>query len=195
MNDNFSSLIDILNEIKDNLLKRFSKGTTDNFGYEFVDGRSIDYCFWNLLRSKNRQFVFIDKKWAYEGFLTADDVLFRSLNGLYYDVYYYVTQIPFSEFIVFLLSRIYKNYDVERLHKNIRVDLDFSNSIVLFPKSIDDYLSRDEIGIIRIKPDDIIQLQANLNDFRLIQSGRAWKLLGKYYSIRDYIKKVIRRDS
>lgn len=195
MNDNFSSLSNIIYEMKDSLLKSFSKGMRDDFGYEVVDGQSIDYCFWNLLRGKNGQFVFIDTKWAYDGFLTADDVLYRSLNGLYYDVYYHVKQIPFSEFTVSILSKVYENYDLDRLYKNIRVDLDFSNAIALFPKSTEDYLSRDKIDHIRIRPDEIIQLQANLSDFRLIQSGRAWKLLGKYYSLRDYVKKVVRRDS
>ena len=177
---------DIIQEIKDSLLKNFSKGARDDFGYEVVDGRSIDYCFWNLLRGENGQLVFIDTKWAYDGFLTADDVLYRSLNGLYYDVYYHVKQIPFSEFTISLLSKVYENYDLERFYKNIKVDLDFSNTIALFPKSIEDYLSRDKIDHIRIRPDEIVQLQADLSNFRLIQSGRVWKLLGKYYSFRDY---------
>ena len=167
----------------------------DDFGYEVVDGQSIDYCFWNLLRSEDGYFVFIDTKWAYDGLLTADDVLYRSLNGLYYDVYYHVKQIPFSEFTISLLSRIYENYDLERFYKNIKVDLEFSNTIALAPKSVEDYLSRDTIDHIMIRPDEIAQLQTDLSNFRLIQSGKAWKLLRKYYSLRDLIIKVIRRDS
>jgi O-antigen biosynthesis protein len=188
INDSFSSLVDILNEIKDGLLKSFSKDIRDDFGYEVVDGRSIDYCFWNLLRRNDGQLIFIDTKWAYDGFLTVDDVLYRNLNGLYYDVRYHVKQIPFSEFTISLLSKVYENYDLERFFKNIRVDLDFSNPIALFPKNIEDYLSRDKIDYVRIRPDEIIQIQGKL-------SGRAWKLLGKYYSLRDYLRKAIWRNS
>ena len=195
MNDNFSSLANIICEIKDGLLKNFSKGTKDDFGYEVVHGQSIDYCFWNLLRSEDGHFVFIDTKWAYDGLLTADDVLYRNLNGLYYDIYYHVKQIPFSEFTISLLSRIYENYDFKRFYKNIKVDLDFSNTIALAPKSVEDYLSRDTIDNIMVRPDEIVQLQTELSNFRLIQQGRIWKLLRKYYRLRDRIMKAVRRDS
>ncbi len=194
MNDDFSSLSNIIREIRESLLNNFSKGTRDNYGYEIVDGQSIDYCFWNLLRGEGGQLIFIDKKWTYDGPLTVDDVLFRSLNGLYYDVYYHVRQIPFSQFTISFLSRLYHQYDHERFNKNIEVDLDFSNTVALFPKEREYYLSRDIIDHITIRPDELLQLQADLSDFRLIQSGRAWKLLGKYYTIRDCVKKLIRRD-
>ena len=39
MSDGFSSLSDIIYEIKDSLVKSFSKGTRDDFGYEIVDGQ------------------------------------------------------------------------------------------------------------------------------------------------------------
>lgn len=188
MDDNFSSLSAILFEIKDSLLKCFSKNRMDNDGYEIVDGRSIDYCFWNLLRDRNRNLLFIDKKWTYNSFLTVDDVLYRNLNGLYYDVRYHIKQIPFSEFIHSVLSNVYRNYDIKRLYKNIKVDLDFSNNITLSTKTMEYYISRDIIDYVRIMPGEIINLQGRL-------SGRAWKLLENYYKLKDYFKKVMREKS
>lgn len=188
LDDNFSSLSAILSEIKDSLLKCFSKNKIDNDGYEIVDGRSIDYCFWNLLRDENRNFLFIDKKWIYKGFLTADDVLFRNLNGLYNDIYFYKKQIPFSELIHLVLSRVYRNYDIKRFYKNIKVDLDFSNNINISAKTIEDYISRDIIKNVKIMPGEIINLQSKL-------SGRAWKLLENYYKFKDYFRKGVRGKS
>lgn len=130
--DNYTSLVNLLVELKNKLHQEYYLGSTDIKGYSLVSGDAIDFCLNNLVRDITGEVKFIDKKWSFGKELAEDYVLFRSLFALYQEVNPYIRELSDYEFIWSIMNRIYPKYEVARLENCYELEIDFHNNVNRF---------------------------------------------------------------
>jgi trans-aconitate methyltransferase len=133
LNDRYALLTNLLKEIVKHLDDRFFSGSLDDEGYHLIDGRSIDCCFWNLLRTKDGQLVQIDNKWSHADMIPTDYVIFRNLLGLFTEARPFMGEADSLQFILPIMQGIFPLYTEERFHASMEREIDLQNSIRIHP--------------------------------------------------------------
>lgn len=136
--DNYISLIRLIKELREFIIKEFSTDKIDNEGYLLLKGESIDCCFNNIVRCKDKKLVFIDRKWRFKNNIQEDYVIFRSLWGLFNEMYPYIFENSLSQFIIPIMNNIYPNYDSRRFDMSLEQETIFQKDILLNPSQIKD---------------------------------------------------------
>ncbi len=140
-NDRYSSLIGLLKNVREELITYYSCEECDAEGYTLVSGKAIDYCLWNLNRTKDMKLQFIDQKWDYQERITEDFVIFRSLLGLYPEVYPFIAEEKQSNFIIKIMKEIYPQYNMERFTMNYIKEREFEKNITITDEVFDDNIA------------------------------------------------------
>lgn len=125
----YSSLTAILKSILSHLKQEFSLARVDEDGYEYVDGTAIDYCLWNIVQDNTSKLHFIDRKWKYLRAITADFVIFRSIIGLYQDVYPFIEETKLSDFVIKIMQNLFPQYNKTRFDYNFRSEEEFMKQV------------------------------------------------------------------
>ena len=89
--------------------------------YDSLDGRALDFTFWNVIRREDGPLTSIDSKWKHKGPLAADYVLFRSLFFLLSAGSPFV-QADLRETITGLLRQFFPQFDDARLDDHLRAE-------------------------------------------------------------------------
>lgn len=116
------ALLQTTKRVFDSLVSNYSTGKKDEEGYHLVDGGTVDYVFCNLIGTDDFGLCFIDRKWRFREELPADFVLFRSLYVSYVWLRPFIKEKDIVIFIAGILKKIYPDYGLERLKKNIQME-------------------------------------------------------------------------
>jgi len=186
LNDRYALLTNLLHEIAKYLDDGFFSGPLDDEGYHLIDGRSIDCCFWNLVRTKDGQLVQIDNKWRHTDMIPADYVIFRNLLQLFAEVHPFIAETDSSQFILPIMQRIFPRYGEERLHSSMKREIDFQNSIRIVPIDTSELRSvshtKSGLATFTTFKEVLQELQDVKGQLAQIKSSRAYRLnetLGK----------------
>ncbi|NLW48832.1 MAG: methyltransferase domain-containing protein [Firmicutes bacterium] len=125
----YSGLITILNNVLSNLKQQYGLKNVDEEGYEYIDGAAIDYCLWNIVQDDASKLHFIDQKWKYLKAITADFVIFRSIIGLYGDVYPFIQESNLSDFVIRIMKKLFPKYNEVRFKYNLNMEEDFEKQV------------------------------------------------------------------
>lgn len=137
--DKYISLIELVKEVRRYINKEFSTNQLDDEGYQLLRGEAVDCCFNNIIRDVNEKLIFIDKKWKFKSSITEDYVIFRSLLGLFNEMYPYIQENSLSQFVIFIMSKIYPNYDRRRFEINLEIETLFQKDILNNPIQYKDF--------------------------------------------------------
>jgi glycosyltransferase involved in cell wall biosynthesis/2-polyprenyl-3-methyl-5-hydroxy-6-metoxy-1,4-benzoquinol methylase len=136
-----NNLKQVLRELHDNLLQNYSIGENDLEGYPSIKGDTVDYTFWNLIKSPDNTIEFIDRKWKSKKALPADFILFRNLFWIFDKISPFLKNKDKSSFIISMIKDIYPQYSEERLIVNLR----FENAFQFFVTGENLHLSTDNL--------------------------------------------------
>lgn len=190
----------LLQELSEELVKRYHHGQVDQEGYPLVDGSAVDFTLWNLVRKTGGEIEFIDKKWTYRDLIPADYVLFRNLFWLLHDFNPFVKDKDIPEVVMKIIKGIYPKYDISRQEENYLLEDEFQNVVSDDPSSLEQMTFgarsvKDNVEHLKYElthRDLLIEdlesgnknLQARLND---IYNSRSWKLVSAYSKVVDKI--------
>ncbi|HBE44061.1 MAG TPA: hypothetical protein DDW17_01075 [Deltaproteobacteria bacterium] len=188
INDSYKSLVNILKEIMGDVISLYFLGQHDEEGYQLIDGKAVDYCFWNLIRNKSGTMVFIDRKWSFKKDITIDYIIFRNLYHLYNDIYPFVSEKTLSDFVFNIMQKLFTQYSSERHARNFAIESVFQNDITTLHYNLAytsaQYNIKSNFTYIRELESKIQQKELALQN---IYSSTGWRMLLKYYRIRDSI--------
>lgn len=195
----------LLRETADELLRRYHNGETDEEKYPLVDGASLDFAFWNLIRKVDGGIEFIDNKWTYNQSVPADYVLFRNLFWLFYQFGPFMQEKDIAMAVVELMRGVFPGYDATRQQANFKREDEFQSLVFDSPSSLESYVVdasnvRETIMSLRAsvrEKDELAatllgethNLQATLDD---IYQSRSWKVVSAYSRFMDRILAVVR---
>jgi SAM-dependent methyltransferase len=82
LSDDWRSALSVIAvKVLDESVSRFSTHVKGESGCEMLDGASLDFTFWNLMRTSEDSLEVIDCKWTKTAPIPADYVMFRGLWG------------------------------------------------------------------------------------------------------------------
>ncbi|MBA4390030.1 MAG: hypothetical protein C0399_03735 [Syntrophus sp. (in: bacteria)] len=192
--DGYLSLARLLTQVLKGLIENYSDGTFDQDGYHIIDGHAIDYCFWNLIQSDDQKFHFIDKKWQYKKQLTSDYIAFRNLYYLYYDLAPFITEENSQVFVMNVMNRIYPHYSIERYFQNLALESAFQSDIASTEARSINNVTGISKKAYRTYMDTLEgKYEQNEAVLRSIYASYGWKLLQKYYRMRDRYFPLVHR--
>lgn len=139
----YGQLLHILNSVHQQLLEQFSLQQVDHDNFTYVDGRAIDFCIHNLLRSPDGSLNFIDRKWTYKQAITEDFVIFRSVLVLFLNMFPYIKEDSMKEFIMNIMMNLFPQYHEDRFHEHLEQESKFMTQIAISEYKYDDI----EVGI------------------------------------------------
>lgn len=135
INDNYETFFNYCKTLKYELVNRFQIGKVDDENYKIVKGAAFDFVFNNLIEDKDGKWVFIDKKWEANRTFTEDFIMFRAIKNIFIDMHPYIRYFSSNEFVMEFLSRLYDNFNIDRLNKLCKVEEECMNSIYYSFKS------------------------------------------------------------
>lgn len=135
--DGYSSLYRLLKELRQHLIGAYGTGKTDEEGYQLIGGQAVDYCFNNLIRTEEN-LAFIDRKWVLEYKIYEDYVMFRSLLGLFQEMFPFIQESKMSDFVIGLMKRIFPQYNYTRFVTNLELESRFQSLVNIKPVICED---------------------------------------------------------
>lgn len=135
--DGYSDLYELLKDLRQHLLGAYGTGRNDEEGYQLISGQAVDYCFNNLIRTE-ANLVFIDRKWALEDEISEDYVMFRSLLGLFQEMFPFIQESKMSEFVIGLMKRMFPQYNYDRFATNLELESKFQSLVNTIPVICED---------------------------------------------------------
>ena len=137
MRDGYSSLNELLKDLRHHLIGAYGTGKTDDEGYQLISGQAVDYCFNNLIRTEAK-LAFIDRKWVLEYEISEDYVMFRSLIGLFQEMFPFIQESKMSKFVIGLMKRIFPQYNYNRFATNLELESKFQSLVNIIPAICED---------------------------------------------------------
>lgn len=128
-NDYKEKIIAILKQLNRTLLSNFSTRRADREGYPSVSGDAFDYTFFNIIKTEEGDFRFIDKKWKFKSELPADYILFRNLFHIHTFFRPFVSEKDLLKFIYEIITKIYPNCSMERIKKSFLLEEEFQSGV------------------------------------------------------------------
>lgn len=179
-----SKLIEYSKILLDLSIKNFYINKIDNEGFALLDGKSVDFTFWNIIKDNDGNFIYIDKEWEFTQQISIDYLIFRNL--LYFLLKYNINlNENLLDLIYYIMLKIFDSYNNNRLLMNIKIEEDFQSYIV--NQKIDILKLLKETPSIKYI-DDFYSYIETLENIKLyfegIKKSRAWKLLQLYYRIK-----------
>jgi hypothetical protein len=188
------NLLRLVKQIFTNLLSMNTAGSFDSSGYPLVPGDKIDFCFWNLIKTAEGKFEFVDNKWKLSRDIPADFIIFRNLLYLFRDVYPFIQEKAFSEFSLPIMQSLFPSYSLDRFEENLIRESEFQSSIRLNPVHITDVIYSDADKSNLIGFSNMRNMLDQKESYILqLQSGRGWKLLNSYYTFKQKACEWIKR--
>lgn len=115
------NLLNIMRNINAVMIKEFGGGETDTEGYPLVSGEAADYTFFNIIKSEDGKYNFIDRKWRFKDSIPADFVLYRNLCHVEFLFGPFIPREDPLDLIEFM-KEIYPSYNGERMQQNERLE-------------------------------------------------------------------------
>lgn len=173
--------------IKNLSLERYYINKKDEDGFELLDGNSVDFTFWKIIREeKYKNLIYIDREWVFTCNIPIDFVVFR--NSLYFLIKYVTDQkVIFFDLIYKIMKEIFNNYKLERMIKIIKMEEDFQNFVINGKQDIFKILK--ETKPIKYIEDYQSYLEYLENEIYRIKLSRAWKIIQIYYKIKKILKR------
>lgn len=189
--DLIPKLIEYLKMIKNLSIERFSVNKKDEESFDLLDGKSVDFTFWNLIRDEinYQNLIYIDREWEFNDYIPIDFIVFRNL---FYFLTKYSTEqkISLLDLIYKIMKEIFSNYKLERLLKIIKIEENFQNIVVNRKQDLFKILK--ESKPIRYIEDYQMYIEYLENEINKIKSSRGWKLLQIYYKIKKILKRGVK---
>ncbi len=170
------AIFQLIKSVFDSLISNYYTGKKDEEGYHLVDGITVDYVFWNLIKTPDQSLCSIDRKWKFREQLPADFVLFRSLYGSYVSMSPFIKEKDFITFITDILNKIYSDYGEERLIKNLQLEESFQSAVhnrVITIELFDIRPSDDLVNMIKTKD---MQLVAKDKYIQFLLNSYSWRV-------------------
>ncbi|MDP2183253.1 MAG: class I SAM-dependent methyltransferase [Actinomycetota bacterium] len=122
----FERVSALAREVQDEAKQRFWKGEVDDEGYPLLHGASLDFAFWNLVRTPDGSLVLIDEKWECLAPIPADYLMFRNLLNTFGSFSAFVKPGPLAA-IRQLLEESYPQITDERIQAHFVRETDFQS--------------------------------------------------------------------
>ncbi|UYO05191.1 glycosyltransferase [Paenibacillus sp. PSB04] len=127
--DDSQSLLRLIGEVYSALMEQYGFPNTDPRDFRYVDGKALDFCFNNLIRTQDNRIIFVDRKWRYKGNITGDYVIFRSLLALYREAHPFIVEENAADFILPLMIKIFPHYTKNRMITQFKKEFGFWSTI------------------------------------------------------------------
>ncbi|MBP7509014.1 MAG: class I SAM-dependent methyltransferase [Bacteroidetes bacterium] len=195
MNENYMDRLAILmQEILDTLLMEFSIGNKDEMGFQLVRGEAIDYCFWNLVRKEDSGLKFVDDKWSFNSSITEDFIIFRNLFYLFRDVYPFIEENDPEEFVIPIMKKLFSTFSSRRYDENLFKEAEFQSETQIKPVKVADMRANASARKHAIMSSAKYKshMRTKEKQMEAILARRAWKIIDKYFKIKNRIIKLTR---
>lgn len=189
--DLITKLIEYLKIIKNLCIERFYINKKDEEGFELLDGNSVDYTFWNIIREENyKNLIYIDREWEFTCNIPIDFIVFRNL--FYFSIKYITDlKVSFFDLIYKIMKEIFNNYKIERFIKIIKMEEKFQNFVI--NKKQDIFKILKEAEPIKYIEDYQSYIECLENEIDRIKLSKVWKLFQIYYKIKNILKRDFKR--
>ena len=120
----FERILALSRELLDDARRRFGREEVDSGGVDLLDGVSLDFAFWNLVRRPDGSLVFFDRKWQSLSAIPADYLVFRNLLHVFGSLGPFAKETP-ALAIPELLGELFPETTGERVQTHLARERDF----------------------------------------------------------------------